>query len=126
MRIAVSRAPYRDLEAYQKRMGWSFKWVSSNGSDFNFDYGVSFTDEDVEQKKAFYNYRGGDPLVEEREGASAFLKDDDGTVYHTYSTYARGIDMMNVAYQYLDIAPKGRDEGDRSQFWVHRHNEYED
>ncbi len=122
--IAVSQAPYGKLAAYEKRMGWNFKWVSSLGMDFNFDYHVSFPQDKLAKKNAFYNFEEQDPLMSEREGASVFYKDETGKVFHTYSTYARGIDMMNVAYHYLDIVPKGRDEGDRGQFWVRRHDEY--
>jgi predicted dithiol-disulfide oxidoreductase (DUF899 family) len=122
--VAVSRAPYRKLAAYQKRMGWRFKWLSSAGSDFNFDYGVSFTPEETEAKRAFYNYAMQDPGVTEREGISVFCKDSSGRIFHTYSTYARGIDMMSADYQYLDLVPKGRDEGGRGPFWVRRHDEY--
>jgi predicted dithiol-disulfide oxidoreductase (DUF899 family) len=122
--IAVSRAPYAKLEAYKKRMGWNFKWVSSSGSDFNFDYHVSFAPEEVAMKKAFYNFKIQDPYSSEREGVSVFYKDQTGRVFHTYSTYARGIDMLNVDYQYLDLVPKGRDEAGRGPFWVRRHDEY--
>src|SRR5258708_18260564 len=122
--IAVSRAPYKTLAAYKKRMGWGFKWVSSFGSDFNFDYYVSFTEAEMAAKKAFHNFAMQDPDVSEREGISVFFKDPKGAVFHTYSTYARGIDMMNVDYQYLDLVPKGRDEGGGGPFWVRRHDEY--
>ena len=123
--IAVSRAPYPKLAAYQKRMGWNFKWVSSFGTDFNFDYRVSFTADELEKKAPVYNFKTIRPGMPEREGASVFYKDPAGRVFHTYSTYARGIDMLNTAYHYLDLAPKGRDEGDRNQFWVRRHDEYQ-
>ena len=122
--IAVSRAPYAKLAAYQKRMGWNFKWVSSHGSDFNFDYHVSFTPEELAKKQAFYNFATQDPWFSEREGTSVFYKDAAGNLFHTYSTYARGIDLLNTAYNYLDLTPKGRDEGGRSQFWVRRRDEY--
>ena len=122
--VAVSHAPYSKLAAYEKRMGWTFKWVSSHDTDFNFDYHVSFTPEEVAKEEAFYNYTTGNPFDGEREGVSIFYKDPTGSVYHTYSTYARGIDLLNTAYNYLDLAPKGRDEGGRSQFWVRRHDEY--
>jgi predicted dithiol-disulfide oxidoreductase (DUF899 family) len=122
--IAVSRAPYEKLAQYEKRMGWNFKWVSSGGSDFNFDFNVSFKPEQRAEKTAFYNFRSGDPGVDEREGVSVFYKDPSGTVFHTYSTYARGIDVLNTAYHYMDLVPKGRDEGDRNQYWVKRHDEY--
>jgi predicted dithiol-disulfide oxidoreductase (DUF899 family) len=124
--IAVSRAPYEKLAAYHKRMGWNFKWMSSFGSDFNFDFGVSFSPEELANKQAFYNFVKQDPGVAEREGVSVFYKDRAGTIFHTYSTYARGIDMMNVDYQYLDLVPKGRDEGDKGPYWVRRHDEYHD
>jgi len=122
--IAVSRAPYGKIDAYKKRMGWGFKWVSSFASDFNFDYQVSFTPDQLAQKKAFYNFTEQDPGISEREGVSVFYKDRDGDIFHTYSTYARGIDMMNVDYQYLDLVPKGRDENGKGPFWVRRHDEY--
>jgi len=121
--IAVSRAPYAKLAAYRKRMGWDFKWVSSSGTDFNFDYRVSFTADDLEKKDAVYNFKTIRPGMAEREGASVFYKDPSGRVFHTYSTYARGIDMLNTAYHYIDLAPKGRDEGGRTQFWVRRNDE---
>ena len=122
--IAVSRAPYGKIDAYKKRMGWGFKWVSSFASDFNFDYQVSFTPDQLAQKKAFYNFTEQDPGISEREGVSVFYKDRGGDIFHTYSTYARGIDMMNVDYQYLDLVPKGRDENGKGPFWVRRHDEY--
>ena len=122
--VAVSRAPYARLAAYRERMGWNFKWLSSFGSDFNFDYGVSFTPEEMTRKKAFYNFRMQDPGPSEREGISVFFKDTAGRIFRTYSTYARGIDMMSVDYQYLDLVPKGRDEGGRGPYWVKRRDEY--
>lgn len=122
--VAVSRAPYSKLAAYAKRMGWDFKWVSSGGTDFNYDYHVSFTPEEETKKHAFFNYKKQDPDSSDREGASVFYKDSKGNVFHTYSTYARGIDMVNVAYQYLDLVPKGRDEGKTGPSWLRRHDEY--
>jgi predicted dithiol-disulfide oxidoreductase (DUF899 family) len=122
--IAVSRAPYSKLAAYKKRMDWDFKWVSSSDTDFNFDYHVSFKSEELTKKKAFYNFTIQDSLDSEREGVSVFYKDPTGNVFHTYSTYARGIDIVNTAYNYLDMAPKGRDESGQGQFWVRRHDEY--
>ena len=122
--VAVSRAPYGKLAAYKKRMGWSFKWLSSSETDFNFDFNVSFTPEHLAKKKAFYNFTLQDPGVSEREGVSVFYRNPKGVVFHTYSTYARGIDMLSVDYQYLDLVPKGRDEGGRGPFWVRRHDEY--
>jgi predicted dithiol-disulfide oxidoreductase (DUF899 family) len=122
--IAVSRAPYRKLARYEKRMGWNFKWVSSFGTDFNFDYQASFTPEELASKDAFYNFARQDPGSPEREGLSVFYKDERDRVFHSYSTYARGIDLINTAYNLLDLVPKGRDEGRRGQFWVRRHDEY--
>ena len=123
--VAVSRAPYSKLAAYERRMGWTFKWLSSFSSDFNVDYHVSFTPEEVAAKQAFYNFAVENPRALEREGISVFYKDSSGRLFHTYSAYARGIDMMNVDYQYLDLVPKGRDEGGRGPFWVRRHDEYD-
>jgi predicted dithiol-disulfide oxidoreductase (DUF899 family) len=122
--VVVSRASYGQLAAYEKRMGWRFKWLSSQGTDFNFDYHVSFSPAELEKKSAFYNFTMQDPGPSEREGLSVFYKDAAGAVFHTYSTYARGIDMINVDYQILDLVPKGRDEGDRGPYWVRRHDEY--
>lgn len=122
--VAASRAPYRKLETYKKRMGWNFKWVSSGNTDFNFDYHVSFTPEEEAKNKAFFNYKIQDPDSSDREGTSVFFKDTKGNVFHTYSTYARGIDMVNTAYHYLDLVPKGRDEGKSGPFWLCRHDEY--
>ena len=122
--VAISRAPYAKLKAYEKRMGWTFKWLSSHDTDFNFDFGVSFRPEELSKKKRIYNYGTIDPGRADREGVSVFYKDAQGHVFHTYSAYARGIDMMNVDYQYLDLVPKGRDEGGRGPFWVRRHDEY--
>jgi len=119
--VAVSRAPIEDLEAYRRRMGWDFHWVSSGGTDFNYDYGVAFTPE--QQGQEIYNYCSLPPRIADREGMSVFAK-ADGKVFHTYSAYARGIDLLNTAYNYLDLVPKGRDEGDQGQSWVRRHDEY--
>jgi predicted dithiol-disulfide oxidoreductase (DUF899 family) len=119
--VAVSRAPFEKLEAYRQRMGWDFHWVSSGETDFNFDYGASFTPE--QQDEAVYNFGSLPPRIPDREGLSVFAR-DDGRIYHTYSAYARGIDLVNTAYNYLDLVPKGRDEGDRGQKWMRRHDEY--
>jgi predicted dithiol-disulfide oxidoreductase (DUF899 family) len=120
--IAISRAPFPKLAAYKERMGWSFKWVSAFENDFNFDYRVSFRPE--EQDQPLYNYGTLAPRDSNREGASVFARDKAGTVFHTYSAYARGIDLVNTAYNYLDLVPKGRDEDGRGPFWVRRHDEY--
>jgi predicted dithiol-disulfide oxidoreductase (DUF899 family) len=126
--VAISRAPLAKIEPFKKRMGWSFKWVSSFHNDFNFDYHVSFTPEELQGGTALYNYKKTNPGETDREGTSVFYKDENGAVFHTYSSYARGIDMTNGAYQYLDLAPKGRDEDglDFTQAWVRYHDRYED
>ena len=122
---AVSRAPIGKIAAYKQRMGWSFRWVSAGETDFNYDFGVAFSSDQVAGHAPVYNY-GSEPGFEDREGISVFARDEQGRVFRTYSTYARGIDMMNAAYQYLDLVPKGRDEpsGGDPQFWVRRHDEY--
>jgi predicted dithiol-disulfide oxidoreductase (DUF899 family) len=119
--VAVSISPPEKLAAYQRRMGWTFHWVSSQGSEFNQDLGVSFTP----GEEGFYNYRRQTLGISEREGMSVFLKDDQGRIFHTYSAYARGIDIFNTAYNYLDTVPRGRDEADGNQQWVRRHDEYQ-
>lgn len=122
--VVVSRAPYAKLAAFRERMGWAFKWVSSNGSTFNFDYQASFTPEEVSAKRALYNFTLRDPLAPEREGHSIFFRDAAGVVFHTYSCYDRGNDKLNIHYHYLDLVPKGRDEGGRGPYWVRRRGEY--
>jgi predicted dithiol-disulfide oxidoreductase (DUF899 family) len=122
--VVVSRAPLSKLAAYQKRMGWRFKWVSSAGSDFNFDYQASFTLEEMAAKRAMYNFTLRDPQASEREGHSIFFKDPHGAVFHTYSCYDRGNDKLNLHYHYLDLVPKGRDENGRGPYWVRRRDEY--
>jgi predicted dithiol-disulfide oxidoreductase (DUF899 family) len=122
--VAVSRAPYTAIAAFERRMGWSFPWVSSGNSDFNFAFKVSFTAQEVAEGKCDYNYTM-QAVGPERPGVSVFAKGAAGRIFHTYSTYARGLDMLNVAYHYLDLVPKGRDEGDRGPNWIRRHDEYE-
>lgn len=124
--VAVSRAPLATLESFKKRLGWSFPWYSSYGSDFNHDFGVSFSDNEVAKGEAIYNFDTQKPVVDEMPGTSVFFRDADGTVYRTYSCYARGLDMQNTAYHYLDLAPKGRDEADLpfTMAWVKLHDEY--
>jgi predicted dithiol-disulfide oxidoreductase (DUF899 family) len=126
--VAISRAPLAKLEAYRKRMGWSFKWLSSFGCDFNHDYYVTFTPEEMATGTGFHNYTRTTPPISEMVGVSVFYKDEKGGIFHTYSTYSRGVDMLNGAYHYLDLAPKGRDEDKLSytQEWVRRHDQYED
>ena len=123
--VAVSRAAYPKLAAYKQRMGWTFKWVSSYGNDFNHDYHVSFTPE--EQNTAIYNYKAGGFASSEAPGVSVFIKGADGQIFHTYSCYARGLDMLNGAYHLLDLVPKGRDEEGLPypMAWVRRHDQYE-
>ncbi len=123
--VAVSRAPLAKLQAYRKRMGWSFTWVSSSSNDFNFDYQVSSTPAEVANGESHYNYRAS-KMTGERPGISVFHKDAEGNIFHTYSTYERGLDMLNGAYHILDLLPKGRDEKGLkfTQEWVRRHDEY--
>ncbi len=123
--IAVSLAPYAKLAAYKKRMGWTFPWFSSAGSDFNFDYHVSFAEDELKKNAVDYNYGVRAWSMSEAPGISVFFKDADGKIYHTYSTYERGLDMLNVAYHYMDLVPKGRDESDAEMGdWLRRRDEY--
>jgi len=122
--IAVSRGPFERLAAYKQRMGWGFKWVSSGNTDFNFDFHVSFKPEELTAGKAFFNYAIQNPGPADREGHSVFYKDESGDIFHTYSCFARGNELFNIHYHYLDIVPKGRDEGGRGPYWVRRHDEY--
>lgn len=122
---AVSRAPFERIEAVKKRMGWTFPWVSSGGSDFNFDFGVSFTPEERAAGSAVYNY--GKTKIEKASdmfGVSVFFKDGDGDIFHTYSTYHRGTELLMGAFNWLDLAPKGRNEGDGIMSWVRLHDQY--
>jgi len=121
--VVSSRAPWAKIAAFKQRMGWDFTWVSSYGSDFNFDYQVSFTDEDKARNRAYYNFTTGDYLFDELPGISVFYK-DAGVVYHTYSAYARGGDILLGAHHFLDMTPKGRNE-DRTMDWVRHHDRYE-
>jgi predicted dithiol-disulfide oxidoreductase (DUF899 family) len=126
MFVAISRAPYPEIAAYHKRMGWKFKWVSSNGSDFNFDYNVSFSEADKARGKVFYNFETADYMGEEMPGYSVFYKDEAGNIFHTYSTFARGTELMGGVYGFLDVTPRGRNEppGGNLTNWVRRHDEY--
>lgn len=125
--VAISRAPLAKLQAQAKRLGWTFKWVSTAGNDFNHDYGVAFSPQAL-ARGASYNY-GSETLRDSSDmpGISAFIK-EGAQVFHTYSTYGRGIELMNAAYQYLDVAPKGRDEAGLSDTmqWVKLHDSYDD
>lgn len=124
--VAVSRAPLATLDAFKARMGWSFKWVSSQGSDFNRDFGVSFRSADGAEREITYNYQTRKTAMTELPGISVFAKDESGAVYHTYSCYARGLDMLNTAYHYLDLVPKGRDEEGLAygMAWVRHRDSY--
>ena len=122
---AVSRAPYARIAAFKRRMGWSFPWVSSLGSDFNFDYHVSFRPEELARKAALYNYTTIDPGIDELPGESVFVRDDDGTIYHSYSSYARGGEALIGAFMFLDMVPKGRNEPDSIMQWVRHHDRYD-
>jgi predicted dithiol-disulfide oxidoreductase (DUF899 family) len=123
--VVVSRAPWPEIEPFKKRMGWQFPWLSSNRNNFNFDLHVSFTPEEIRSGKIFYNYAPLAMDIDEREGVSAFYQDKQGNIYHTYSSYARGIDLLNTTYNFLDLTAKGRDENpDQSQDWVRYHDQY--
>lgn len=134
--LAISRAPLAKIEKFKKRMGWHFEWASSLGTDFNFDYGVSFPKEDVTKNRVHYNYAMSTVFgSEELPGLSVFYKDAAGGLFHTYSAYARGLDLLVGAYNFLDLAPKGRQEDweeppGRSDgpfmHWVRHHDRYED
>jgi predicted dithiol-disulfide oxidoreductase (DUF899 family) len=126
MSVVISRAPLSKIEAFKKRMGWRFKWVSSCGNDFNFDYHVSATKEEQEKGKMYYNYTMQEIDTEEWPGLSVFYKDESGDVFHTYSTYARGLDILVGAYNFLDLVPKGRNEDnlDFTMEWVRHHDRY--
>ncbi|MFZ0066917.1 MAG: thioredoxin family protein [Pseudolabrys sp.] len=122
--VRVSRAPIAELEAYKKRMGWSAQWVSSLGSDFNYDYHVSFTKDDLAKGEVYYNYQMIKDGFDELPGLSVFCKNEAGEVFHTYSSYARGNEEVNAVFIYLDITPKGRNEIEIMD-WVKRHDEYD-
>jgi predicted dithiol-disulfide oxidoreductase (DUF899 family) len=121
---AVSRVPLERIEEVKSRMGWTFPWVSSHGSDFNFDFGVSFTSEDLAAGRAVYNYGTVIRNSPDMFGASIFVKDETGAVFHSYSTYHRGAELLIGAFNWLDLVPKGRDEAGGTMNWVRRHDEY--
>jgi len=125
--LAVSRAPLAQIERFRQRMGWQFRWVSSHGSDFNHDFGVSFTQQQLASGKVPYNYTTQAFPAEEAPGLSVFLRDDTGAVFHTYSTYGRGVEVMMGTYNLLDLVPKGRDEHNpgHTMDWVRHHDRYE-
>jgi predicted dithiol-disulfide oxidoreductase (DUF899 family) len=122
--VAVSRVPLRRIEEVKSRMGWTFPWVSSHGSDFNYDFGVSFAPEDIAAGRAIYNY--GEVLKESQDmfGAHIFMKDVGGAVFHTYSTFRRGAELLMGALNWLDLAPKGRNESAGTMSWVRLHDQY--
>jgi predicted dithiol-disulfide oxidoreductase (DUF899 family) len=125
--VAVSRAPLAEIERFRRRMGWRFDWVSSHGSDFNHDFGVSFTREELERGAVFYNYERRDFPSEEAPGVSVFRRDAAGDVFHSYSTFGRGVEVMMGAYRLMDLAPAGRGERDvpHKMEWVRHHDRYE-
>lgn len=126
--VAISKAPIEKLEAYKKRLGWQFKWVSSSGNDFNYDYRVSFTPDEMNAGTLDYNFEQRHHPSTEAPGTSVFYKDEQRNIFHTYSCYARGLDMLNGAYHFIDLTPKGRDESalQFTQAWVRRHDQYVD
>jgi predicted dithiol-disulfide oxidoreductase (DUF899 family) len=123
--VVISRAPFSEIEPFKKRMGWRFKWVSSSVNDFNFDYHVSFTKEEEAKGQVYYNYGMEEFISEELPGLSVFYKNENGDVFHTYSTYARGLDILVGAYNFLDLVPKGRNEDpEATMSWVRHHDRY--
>jgi predicted dithiol-disulfide oxidoreductase (DUF899 family) len=125
--VVVSRAPLAEIERFRQRMGWQFKWVSSHGSDFNHDFGVSFTPQEMAKGEVRYNYSMRPFPSEEAPGVSLFYKDEAGEAFHTYSTYGRGVEVMMGTYNLLDLTPKGRDEHnpEYAMDWVRHHDRYE-
>ncbi len=126
--VAIARAPLDQIAPFKQRMGWNFTWLSSFGTDFNYDFNVSFTPEQLAAGEDFYNYRRANAGMPDLQGISIFYRDEHGDIFHTYSAFARGIDMVNGAYQFLDLVPKGRDEAghDNPHFWVRHHDRYDD
>ena len=124
--VAVSSAPLKRLIAFRKRMGWNFHWVSSSSSEFNADYNVTFTADDVKSGTTYYNYQVSPFPIEEAPGISVFYKNEFDELFHTYSCYSRGLDMLNGAYHYLDLVPKGRDEKGLASTmdWLRLHDSY--
>ncbi|WP_343585236.1 thioredoxin family protein [Herbaspirillum sp.] len=125
--LAVSRAPLAEIERFRRRMGWRFDWVSSYGSDFNSDFGVSFTPEELATGEVEYNYGRRFFPAQEAPGISVFVRDDAGQVFHTYSTYGRGVEVMMGAYRMMDLTPKGRGERNvpHKMEWVRHHDRYD-
>jgi predicted dithiol-disulfide oxidoreductase (DUF899 family) len=124
--VAISRGNLSEIAPFQKRMGWKFRWASSSGNNFNFDYGVSFSKDQIEAKAVNYNYQASEAAAEELPGMSAFFKDASGNIFHTYSTYARGLETLVGTYSYLDLAPLGRSEEELKppMSWIRHHDRY--
>lgn len=125
--VTISRAPFAQIEAFRKRMGWRFKWLSSQTNDFNFDFHVSCTPEEIAAGKTYYNYEESDLVSEEMSGVSVFSRDESGGIFHTYSAFGRGDELVDTTYMYLDLTPKGRNEtGPRGNLmdWVRHHDRY--
>ena len=123
--VAVSRAPLAEFLPYKKRMGWTFNWVSSSGNDFNYDYGASFRKADLEKGPVLFNFKVQSLKGDEQPGLTVFFKHTDGTIYRTYSSYERGLDLLLGAYNFLDLTPIGRNESSPMD-WMRRHDRYED
>jgi len=123
--VTVSNTSIDKITRYRERMGWSFDWVSSEGSDFNRDFGVQFSAGDRAGPQSYYNFGTSGFPVSEAPGITVFYKPEPGMIVQTYATFARGLDMMNAAYHYVDLLPKGRDEGDGIMAWLRRHDEYD-
>ncbi len=121
--LAISRAEIEKIEAYKKRMGWTFKWFSSFNTDFNYDFQASFTSDQKEKNEVIYNYIKQPYFIDEMAGVSVFIKDENNNIFHTYSTYARGLDILNGAYNYIDLTPMGRNEED-GMSWLRHHDQY--
>jgi len=122
--LAISRAEIEKIEAYKKRMGWTFNWVSSFNNDFNYDFQASFTTDQKNKNEVFYNYIKQPYFSDEMAGVSVFIKDEQNCIFHTYSTYARGLDILNGAYNHIDLAPMGRNEEDGIMSWLRHHDQY--
>lgn len=125
--VTVSKASIDKIEAFRTRMGWTFRWVSAANTDFGRDFGVSFTDQELASDKALYNYTAKPYPIRELPGLSVFYKDSKGSIYHTYSTFARGLEDFLTAYRYIDVTPRGRDEAQTGGMgWLRHHDRYDD
>ena len=124
--VTVSKAPIEKIEQFRKRMGWAFPWVSGGSNEFGHDFGVSFSNEELADENTIYNFNQKPYPIRELPGVSVFIKNEDGNIYHTYSTYARGLDHFLTAYQYMDVTPKGRDEAETPGMgWLRHHDRYD-